>query len=239
MRLESVCKKWQQLALTSWYRVRSIPCESTPTELPIQPEYFRGLLRKCGPFCQSIDIGCVDVARVKLEGLGRFRLRNKLKWLLDVMAENCPTLNSLFIPTAAFLDEDLRMIFTTFKRLKNLCLEKVGRTPEGQLSGEAFAEVPETLEEIRMHFAQSSPCVNDATLHYIADRAQMNLKYFKLCSDWDSFSGEQALSYLLTRCLNLTTVKLGCLGHEAGESLTTACLENLGQLRYRTKSFDI
>lgn len=219
------------MAQASWYRVKSVPCDSTPTDRLIHPDYFRGLLIKCGRFCQSIDLGCIDVARVKLEGYGRFRLRNKLRWLLQVMVDNCPNLLCLYIPTACFLDEDLRLIFTSFTRLKQLCLEKVGRTPEGQLSGDAFAEVPGTLEEIRMHFAQSSPCVRDSTLHYIADRAQMNLKYFKLCSDWDSFSGEQALSYLLTRCLNLTTVKLGCLGHEAGESLTTECLENLGRLR--------
>lgn len=231
MRLEYVCKKWHQMSLRSWYRVKSIPCESTPNDHPINPDYFRGLLIKCGPYCQSIDVACIDVARVKLEGCGRFRLRNKLRWLLQVMVDNCPDLRTLFIPTAAFLDEDLRLIFTSFKRLKNLCLEKVGRTPEGHLSGDAFADVPESLEEIRMHFAQSSPCVNDTTLYHIADRARTNLKYFKLCSDWDSFSGEQALCYLLSRCLNLTTVKLGCLGHEAGESLTTACLENLGQLK--------
>jgi len=101
----------------------------------------------------------------------------------------------------------------------------------GQLTGDAFAEVPEGLEDLRLHFAHSSPLIQDSALRHIADRSAKNLNYFKLCSDWDSFAGEQAISYLLDKCSNLTTVRLGCLGHDAAQSLTSECLEHLGNLK--------
>lgn len=135
VRCESVCRKWTALAKLGWSRVRSFPPPDSCLDFqqqqqqrasPYMPEFFSGLLSKCGRFVMSIDLNAVDVSRVQLDGPGRFRLRNKLAQLLQVMADNCPGLEHLIVPTAAFLDEDLSFIFHHFRNLKSMCLEKVG-----------------------------------------------------------------------------------------------------------------
>jgi len=52
---------------------------------------------------------------------------------MSVVCEECPFLEELRIPSAAFLDEDLRDIFRGLPKLKALSLEKVCRTPEGEV----------------------------------------------------------------------------------------------------------
>jgi len=87
---------------------------------------------------------------------------------------------------------------------------------------------------LRLHFVQSCPCLVDSALGQLAQRGAGYLKHLKLFSEWDSFPSESALINLISQCGKLRSVKLGCLGRQASESLTTTCLEQLGQLSQLT-----
>lgn len=229
-RLELVSNGFRRLSLQSWTDVNSIPHAKmlgAEGEKLISPSYFEAILRRSGQFCTRVNLSCVDIAQVELSGTGRFRLRNKLRWLFSLIVANCPRISQISIPNAALIDEDLEFLFCNLKRLESISLHKVVGTPEGPLKGLSFRFCP-PLTSLSINVSQICQCLTDEAIRLVADRCSATLNVFELHKHGGDYINDSSLEHLFISCAHLQKVSLQHFGEQLGTQLTGDSLMHIG-----------
>lgn len=249
IRLERVCKRFQEASFESWSLCKTIAMRrhfmgSGEQRRPLHNATMQAVLRRAGPYLKSLDISgatqflneyslnivaqqCPKLCAVNLTGL-------KTQWIaLKVFAETCGAqLETVIYRDAYFLNENA--FWWLFRSCPNL--KSIDLTDCSQLTGMCFRSISSSLETIRLDGckrlqpnALQELCLKCRALRHLSLDECQKIGDSSLASIARSFNELDFLSMRQCNASTLTSTGLKQLAH----------LPNLQSLQLdRVGSFD-